>query len=377
MSSKTYHRATADFAVSTRTAKRVLIIEIAGLGDLVHSLPAMWAVRCAYPDAELHCLALKSYAGLLDLAPWIDRVLPYSRGHLHAFRYQLNVARMLRAQHYDVVINLVGSDYASAVGWISGAKRRLVRKPGDLKPRYGWHALSTDVVEHPFRQEPMYLQRWKCLAQAGLETAAPEFRLNWQPDIARTLGLTETNRPRYIHVSPFTRGLHKQMPLPQMVEMLTRLHQQTPQTRLVISCASNARECLALDELLAALPFEPWKSFSGTLDIPQLCAVIQSAALHLSGDTGSMHLAWLVGTASVSWFLHPGSIIQWAPSGPQHATVVIDAMQDPAMAIAAIVGQALGLLGMEPPAPQLARPLEADWHQGDGAGSGELAGVFV
>jgi len=350
VSSKTYRRATAGFAAATQAAKRVLIIEIAGLGDLVHSLPAMWSVRRTYPEAELHCLVRSSDASLLRLTPWIDRVLPYRRvRHLSSLRYQFDVARELRAQHYDVVINLVGSDYACAVGWISGAARQLVRKPGELKPRHGWHLLGSDVVEQPFRQEAMYLQRWKCLAQAGIASAAPEFHLAATDDAARALGLLDGELPRYVHVSPFARGVHKEMPPAQLVDLLTRLQQQAPQLRLAISCAANPREQQALDALLAALPFAPWEIYPGTLDIPQLCALIRHADLHLSGDTGSMHLAALMGTASVSWFLHAGSIVQWAPRGAQHATVVVDSAQDSALANAALLAEALRLLGTSQP----------------------------
>jgi ADP-heptose:LPS heptosyltransferase len=225
-----------------------------------------------------------------------------------------------------------------------------------LKPRRGWHLFGTDIVEQPFGQEPMYLQRCKALAQAGIETPTPEFRLNWEADTARQLGLHDAHRQGYIHLSPFARGIHKEMPLPQLAELLTRLHQWSPETRLAISCASNARERRALDELLAALPFQPWKIFSGTLDIPQLCALIQHAALHLSGDTGSMHLAWLLGTPSVSWFLRTGSTRQWAPVGAQHANVAVDVAQPPALWIDAIAAQAMRLLDpTEPIRPRTRR----------------------
>jgi ADP-heptose:LPS heptosyltransferase len=89
----------------------------------------------------------------------------------------------------------------------------------------------------------------------------------------------------------------------------------------VLSCAAGARERRALDDLLAALRFEPWRVVRGDIDVAGLFELIAGADLHLSGDTGSMHLAWLAGTASVSWMSSLGNVRAWAPVGPRHRVV--------------------------------------------------------
>ena len=58
------------FARETAAAGKVLDVEVAGLGDLVHSLPAMAAIRKTYPSAERDCPVRREYASLLALAPW-------------------------------------------------------------------------------------------------------------------------------------------------------------------------------------------------------------------------------------------------------------------------------------------------------------------
>jgi len=310
---------TSDFAAATRSAEKILAIEIAGLGDLIHSLPALWALRQAYSNAQLHCLVQAGNASLLQLTPWIDRVIPYRRGTAGSLSHHLNVARRLRAEHYDIAIDFMGADYSAIVARISGARHRLLRKSGHAQGHHGWRLLNTAVMEASFEDAPMYQQRLRCVEQAGFTLPQALFKLN---DAA--IASINNGHEIYIHVSPYAKLTRKELPPEQMRQLLVRLQQDFPQARLVLTCSNKPRERSALTQLLAALPFAPWKVFAGTLDIPQLFAWIKGASLHLGGDSGAMHLAWLAGTPSVSWFRHFGVFNAWVAQGPQHAVVSSD-----------------------------------------------------
>jgi ADP-heptose:LPS heptosyltransferase len=312
--------ATPEFAAQTASATKILIVEVAGLGDLVHSLPAMAAIRETYPDAELHCLVRREYASLLRLAPWIDRIWPYERGRGPKPGAMLRTARALRAEGFAVAVDLMGSDHASTAAWLSGATRRLVRRPGRIRSRYAWRWFATDVMESPFGQESMYLQRWRCLQQAGIRSAEPAFNLLPAPSLDAVLG-AETQPQRYVHLSPYTKRAYKELPPAQLVDVLHRLREAEPGLQVAISCADQPRDRRALDQLLRDLSFVPWQVFAGKLDVPQLHALIGGAALHMSGDTASMHLAWLAGTPSVSWMSALANHRTWAPQGDRHAMV--------------------------------------------------------
>ena len=56
---------------------RIIVKEVNWLGDLVMSLPAMRAVRRAWPSAHLAVLVKKELASFFDGAHWIDEVIPY------------------------------------------------------------------------------------------------------------------------------------------------------------------------------------------------------------------------------------------------------------------------------------------------------------
>jgi len=80
----------------------------------------------------------------------------------------------------------------------------------------------------------------------------------------------------------------------------------------------------------------PWRVFAGNLNLIQLAAVIQHSAVHLCGDTGTLHMALMTGTPTVSWFRpNPGSEV-WIPAGDHHRTL-LGTRTDPHAALRGIV----------------------------------------
>jgi ADP-heptose:LPS heptosyltransferase len=55
--------------------------------------------------------------------------------------------------------------------------------------------------------------------------------------------------------------------------------------------------------------------------------LIQQSACHLSGDTGTLHLALMTGTPTVSWFRTAEKMEAWIPSGPKHRALLGTGME--------------------------------------------------
>lgn len=310
-------------------ARKVLVMELAGLGDNVHLLPALWLVRQAWPQAELHVMASGHGAELFKLTPWVDRIWSYPRlPRPPGLRANLDWGRRLRRERFDVVINTTGSDRSSMLTWLTRAPVRIGRKPADGGPP-GWRHLFTQVVEQPYYRAPMYVQKWNCLRDAGLPAGPePEFHFTIDPAWRRAAGITEADDGRYLHVSPFTSADRKELPLEQTAEVVTALQAAFPGLKLVISTAPNARERGKLERLLALLPTRPWLVEPGNTGIPGAAAMIAGAALHAGGDSAGLHLAMLADVPSVIWYREHGGRLEWTPPGDRHRLLVSDQGDD-------------------------------------------------
>jgi ADP-heptose:LPS heptosyltransferase len=310
------------FLERTHGAKKIMVLDLGFLGDTVHLLPALWRVRQAYPQAQLHVTVASHVTSLMACVPWVDRVWGYMRYPRHAtLRENIQMLSALRREKFDVLINLNGSDRSSWLSFLSGARERLGRTPDDGGPPF-WKRMFTAHVHHPFQPDPVYVQRCRCLEKAGFPAAPPEFHVEIAPENLRSADISEADAGTYFHISPFTTADYKELPPEQLASLVGELAKRFPEKSLVLSCAPTPRELVKMEKLLALLSQKPWRVFPGTLNLLQITAVIQHSALHLCGDTGTLHLALMTSTRTVSWFWPNPGLKIWIPEGKEHRTLV-------------------------------------------------------
>ena len=311
-----------NFLQRTRAAKKVMVLDLGFLGDTVHLLPALWMVRLAYPQAELHVTVAAHITSFMDCVPWVNHVWGYMRYPRHAtLRENWRMISRLRREKFDVLINLNGSDRSSWLSFSSGARERLGRVPKGGGPPF-WRRMFTAHVQYPFGGEPIYTQRCRCLAEAGFPFTQPEFHLAIPAENLQAAGISAGDARTYLHISPFTTADYKELSPSQLVELIRALAERFPDKKLVLSCAPTDRERAKMAELLALLPQQPWRVFAGDLNLMQIAAVIQHGAVHFCGDTGTLHLAAMTGTPTVAWFWPNPGLREWVPAGAKYRIIV-------------------------------------------------------
>src|SRR5262249_47386298 len=139
---------------ATPRSSRILIVRLSALGDVVHALPMLDALRRARPDAEIGWLVEEKAASLLVGHPQIDRLWVAPRAQLvgllrrgrviAALRLLVRFARELRAFGYELVIDAHSNARSSLLALCSGARRRIGFAHGHAKEGAGW--LYTDRV---------------------------------------------------------------------------------------------------------------------------------------------------------------------------------------------------------------------------------------
>src|SRR5215471_14352233 len=100
----------AHFYSRTRTARKVIVVDLGFLGDTVHLVPALWELKAAYEEASLHVLTTPVGTQVLQLVACVDRAwtieLQRERRTLHQ---QWQVIRALRHERFDVAFNFSGA----------------------------------------------------------------------------------------------------------------------------------------------------------------------------------------------------------------------------------------------------------------------------
>lgn len=109
---------------------RVLIVKLGSIGDIVHTLPALAALRAGMPHAEISWVAERLSSEILKDNPILDRLIEVDtkalrRGlmsgeTLRAPRQQL---RRLRASAFDIALDFQGLLKSASIARLSGARR--------------------------------------------------------------------------------------------------------------------------------------------------------------------------------------------------------------------------------------------------------------
>ena len=295
---------------------RILVIETLYLGDLIHTLPLIQALRRRYPAAQLDVLVRTAHVSLMAHVVGVDTVLAMDPRRHRSVSGLLGLCRELRARRYDLVLNPGASDRATLLTWLSGGAQRLGRLNRNQSKRL-WPLLHDAVIDHPWGAEPMYWQKLTAF-QAPLQLdAAVHFGLD-----CRTIDLAACALPaRYIQISPFASEDIRCLSLATLIELTAALRKSLPDHAIVVSCGPAPREKQRLAAARPALDALGVHCLAGTLGLPALAAVIAGAALHIGPDSGPLHLAVAQGTPSVACFLFKDASAEWMPVGTSYSTV--------------------------------------------------------
>jgi lipopolysaccharide heptosyltransferase I len=129
-------------------ARRIVLLKPSALGDIVHSLPVLTALRRRFPQAHIRWVVSQAYAGLLHGHPDLDEVLTFDRrasrgGWRRVARSFLGLADDVRRLRPDLVVDLQGLFRTGLLALASGAARRV----GLSTAREGAAWFYTDVVK--------------------------------------------------------------------------------------------------------------------------------------------------------------------------------------------------------------------------------------
>src|SRR5207237_781527 len=98
--------------LATLRPRRVCLIKPSSLGDVVHALPVLSALRALWPDAHLAWVVNRGLRGLLDGHPHLDEVVPFDRGAVgfgpRGLIASARFAKELRSRRFDLAVDLQG-----------------------------------------------------------------------------------------------------------------------------------------------------------------------------------------------------------------------------------------------------------------------------
>src|SRR3990170_8969424 len=156
-----------------RNVKRILVIKLRHIGDVMLSVPAFRALRENFPDSHIAALINSGTEEVLSGNHLIDEIIIFDRNIKKmntAMRYikELSFLKQIRMKGFDMTVDLTSGDRAAIVSLLSGARYRIAyspKKEGLLAKRYLYtHLAKKQAGQH------MVLQNLEVVRQFGIDT---------------------------------------------------------------------------------------------------------------------------------------------------------------------------------------------------------------
>lgn len=271
--------------------KNILIIKMSSLGDVLHALPTLHALRQNCPRARIVWAVHENFSALLPEKPFIDDIVYVDKKKLKKLSYWFELRKTLHAYHFDLSIDLQGLAKSAIVAFNSGARKKVgyweMREGSCLisKGLKGPHAYD-HVIER-------YLDVVRCLGGAVNDVEFPLASIEKERvEVAAKLATLTGGKP-YIVVVPGTRRAVKEWPVDYWANFVARVAYSGMYTVLLGSADDEEKGRLIYDGVCFYCKEAGDYVINkiGYTSLKELTAYIEGATLFVSVDTGPLHIA--------------------------------------------------------------------------------------
>ncbi|MEW6614222.1 MAG: glycosyltransferase family 9 protein [Thermodesulfobacteriota bacterium] len=306
----------------------ILIVKLSAIGDVVHTLPSLEALRAAYPDSRITWLIEEDAEQIIRNHPCLDNIIVSKRKTwmksifkpstcLRTFGEIMSLIKGLREKNYDLVIDFQGLFKSGILTLLSGGERRLGY---DKTREFSYFFLNERVS--PYNPDLHAVERYLNLIKyLGVEVNNPRFLIPFDKrDMEYVKGFLRNNEidenERIIAVNPASGWETKLWEGEKFSLLCDRINDELP-ARIVFTGGKNDLQTI---NAISSRMRSPALNTTGKMNLKQLACLLSLADLMITTDTGPMHVASAMKTPVIAIF---GPTAPWrtGPYGNGHTVI--------------------------------------------------------
>lgn len=317
-----------------QNARRVLIVRLDNLGDVLVTTPAIHAVRQALPEAQITLLAspVGAQAGRLNpdiddvieyQAPWMD---PWHQLPLDPAREQAMIARISDGRFDGAIIFTSFRQSPLPAAYLCYLANIPLRVAASID---GPGSLLTTRHKHPERMMHEVERGLDLVGAIGMGTDDHRLRLvipnDARDEALAALAMRHVDRSRpLIVVHPGCSMPARTYAWERFALVAQHLVEQDAATIILTGVEQERALTERVRQQVAGMARESVFSLAGELSFPGLCAMIETADLTITNNTGPMHVSAAAGTPVVALFALTNPPEQWGPWQVPHRLLNYD-----------------------------------------------------
>ena len=312
--------------------KRIFVLAIRAIGDVVLITPVPRLLKQKFPTAYLAALADGPSAQVLQNNSYIDRLftIDHSSSHQLSWMQQFNewvtLISEIRRERFDIVIDLFSGPRSAMLSYLSGASERYGE---DFRSR-GRGFLYNHPIE--ISRDGRHLIEQKLdlvkalLGEKGLQVGKLELFLSEKErqQGRHLLGETAHGQMRRIGLIPNAGSIWRVWPAERFAELADWLIQKFGVEVILLGGGNDVEVCSKICSLMKGKP----RDLSGKTTLRELMAVLGELDLVISNVTGPMHLAVGLSQPKVIGLYGAADTTQYAPWGTYGTMLTKGSTQD-------------------------------------------------
>ncbi|MBI3754359.1 MAG: lipopolysaccharide heptosyltransferase II [Deltaproteobacteria bacterium] len=296
---------------------KILIIKLSSIGDVVHTLPALYALKSAYPYAKIDWLVEEEPGNILIGHPLLNEVFVIKkRGWLRDFKRTYRIAKKLRARSYDIVLDFQGLVKSGIWVLLSGGKRRV---GFDKSRELSWIFLNERLPA--YNPDTHAVDRYLVLARyLGGKGDKVDFPIpiseNEKKKVAGFLKANDIwEGMPFVVINPAARWETKLWEIKKFADFCNGLMDRFSCKVVMVGASYNEQ-----NKDIASLTNNRVIDLTGKTTLKELAYLMRLSAAVITVDSGPMHIAAAVNVPVVALF---GPTAPWrtGPYGEIHTVI--------------------------------------------------------
>jgi len=297
--------------------KKILIISVNWLGDVLFTTPFIKAIRKRFPASHIACMVMPRCKEMLEDNPNVDEIIIYDEDHIHkSLMGKFKLILSLRKKRFNTAFILHRSFTKALITFLSGIRVRI----GYSTKKRG--LLLTSAIEEPVEEMHKIEYFLRIASECGADTHDKDYEFFVNKDekdaVDHFLKSEGVNRGDIIVViNPGGNWLPKRWPKEKFAKLSRKMIDELG-ARVVIT---GAKKDIPLSEEIESLSRAKVINACGKTSLKRLGAFMERADLVVSSDSGPMHLATSVKSKVIALF-GPTSNAITGPYGTGHFEVI-------------------------------------------------------
>lgn len=262
---------------------KILIIQTAFIGDVVLATPLIEALALKYPGCQIEFLLRKGNENLLEHDPRVANLLIWNKKE-GKYKSLFRLIKKIKAEHYDLLLNLQRFGATGFLTWMSGAKKKIGFSKNPFS--FSYH----QKVAHEIGSGTHEVERNLKLIDYA-ELLRPKLFL---PEA--TLKKVESYKEKpYLVIAPTSVWFTKQFPEEKWVEFLKEL--SFDGSIYLVGAPGDFDACQQI-----IMKSAKGENLCGKLSLLESAALMKDAQMNYVNDSAPMHFASAVNAPTTAIF---------------------------------------------------------------------------